>query len=202
MPQRLNSVIRCGAFLFSTAYICLLLAWFSAYLVLGDSPGYLGLVNMVAVYLFLPLLIFPFFIVFLSSRLIVVGSVAVFLIFAYLWGYLFVPIVGRQNNILGHEIPKLRIMTCNVLAYHKSTQPVIKNIQSVDADIIFLQEVNHQLADAINSQLSKHYPFQVLEPADHPAGMGVISRFPITKNNEKLPDHWIGSPQILSLKCR
>ncbi len=43
------------------------------------------------------------------------------------------------------------------------------------------------------------YPYQILDPHDGVAGLGVISRYPLHLSTDTLPGRWIGAPQILQL---
>ncbi|MGB6423332.1 MAG: endonuclease/exonuclease/phosphatase family protein [Anaerolineales bacterium] len=199
MRERFETSTRFPFFAVSWGYLSLLFTWLALYMATGDHFGYLGLVNMIAVYLFLPL---PF--VFLSALLyrsigLLVGFGAALLVFLWLWGGLFSPL-----HLEGIQTPKtnqgeLTILTYNVLAWHDKTAQVLANIRAENPDVVFLQELNTELARTLQSNFSETYPYQALEPVDNPTGMGVISKYPIHPTGDTLPDHWIGGPMILAL---
>ncbi|PJF22798.1 MAG: hypothetical protein CUN56_04200 [Phototrophicales bacterium] len=75
--------------------------------------------------------------------------------------------------------PQLRIMTFNLLAHNRDFTDVIAILRESEADIIALQEVSIQAADAIQSHLTALYPYQVIYPGGIP-GIGILSKYPIT----------------------
>ena len=95
--------------------------------------------------------------------------------------------------------PTLTVMTYNVLAWHEHTEPILATIRAEDPDILALQELNFNLAQAIKSELGDIYPYQALEPRDDPSGIGVLSKFPFNITGEKFPPYWVGGPQVLEL---
>ena len=177
------------------AYLATLLAWLVAYLVLGDRLAYFGMFNLVAVYLFFPLpLVFLVAALNRPSRLWI-GAALGLLAFLWLWGALFIPGRGR----LGTRGPELTVMTYNVLAWHDYTQPVIDTILAENADVVFLQELTHNLAGRVQADLSAQYPYQILEPVDSPSGIGVLSKYPLRRTGARLPDRWVGGPLLLEM---
>lgn len=75
-------------------------------------------------------------------------------------------------------------------------------LRASDADIIGLQELNPATAAAIQAALSQEYPYQQLEPHAGDAGMGVISRYPISVLDIPLERVWIGRPQVLLVEVQ
>lgn len=191
---------RLAAILF-WPYLILLMAWLLAYVLVGDRNGYLGLVNLLAVYLFVPL---PLALLsgLLCRRWGLLGAAGVgALAFAALWGPLFVP---RLSPI--PDGPRLRVLTFNVLAYHRRTEPILDVIRQSDADLVLLQELNPQLAQTLQTELAETYPYQVLDPTPNPTGIGTLSRFPLQRTGEDLSRtpqglrlRWIGGPQVLQM---
>ncbi|MBW8012219.1 MAG: hypothetical protein FVQ83_13450 [Chloroflexi bacterium] len=174
-------------------YFTFLFGWLFAYVILGDRNGYLALVNTLAVYLFSPL---PFVLllgVFLRRREIWTGVVLGMLVFLWLWGGLFIP----KRTISSLKEPSLKVMTYNVLGLHTEVQPVIDVIREVDADLVFLQEVNAALQAAIENELIDQYAYSILDPRNDVTGIGVLSKFPLQDTGERLPFEWVGVPQLL-----
>jgi vancomycin resistance protein VanJ len=165
---------------------------------IGDRLRFIGIVNLLAVYLFFPL---PLVLLaaFLYKRWeLWVGFTIGALAFIFLWGTQFNPLrlTGSRE---GENSPSLTVMTYNVLAWHTHTAPLIQTILHENPDLVFIQELNHNLARALQDELIQIYPYQILDPVDNPHGIGTISRYPIQESGIQLPDGWIGGPQVLNL---
>jgi len=191
-------------FLCSLSWGCLILlfGWLLAYLATGDRFGYLGLLNMLAVYFFIPLPVVLLAAAVCRQRSLWIGFGAGLGVFLWLWGALFWPVrweAGQQSASNGSS---LTVMTYNVLARHRFIQPLIATIRSENADVVFLQELNTELAQALQSDLSTAYPYQVLRPIDNPSGSGVISKYPIQPETVQLGSQWVGDPIILRMAWR
>lgn len=187
-----SAFIRIAHYIF-WVYFILLFIWLAAYLFFGDASPYLGIINLIAVYLFLPLPLT--FVIALTSRRIdlwLAFSVGL-LAFILLWGGLFLPSGRNQPN----SSPQLTVMTYNVLATHSQVNPVIDTILIEDPDIVFIQELNNNLAAEIRSELSLHYPYQVLAPQNNPRGIGTISKYPLEVVEWQFEHEWLSPPQVL-----
>ncbi|MGB2909595.1 MAG: hypothetical protein WBB55_03340, partial [Anaerolineales bacterium] len=124
MRERFGTSARFPFFTVSWVYLLLLFTWLALHLATGDRFGYLGLVNMIAVYLFLPLPFVLLSALFYRSIKLLVGFGAALLVFIWLWGGLFSPL-----HLEGIQTPKtnqgeLTILTYNVLAWHDKTAQV------------------------------------------------------------------------------
>jgi endonuclease/exonuclease/phosphatase (EEP) superfamily protein YafD len=185
------------------AWACLavMFTWLAAYLAAGDRFGYLALANLLAVYLFFPLPLVLLAALLCRSRWLGIGFVAGLAAFLWLWGAQFLP--GRGGST--ERNPSLSVMTYNVLAWHEYTRPVLDTIRSEDPDIVCLQELNHNLAQVLETEMAGEYPYQALEPVDNPSGIGVISKIPFRPASEAaelrtLRRHsWVGGPVIVTL---
>jgi endonuclease/exonuclease/phosphatase (EEP) superfamily protein YafD len=135
-------------------YYILLFTWIAAYAVLGDRFAYLGIVNLIAVYLFFLL---PFgLLAAITSRNLTLWLPfgAALLAFLLLWGDLFFPIPRPRSD----PGPQLKLMTYNVLAWHSQTAAIIDAIRSESPDIVFIQELNVVLARQLQSKLLLNTP--------------------------------------------
>jgi endonuclease/exonuclease/phosphatase (EEP) superfamily protein YafD len=65
--------------------------------------------------------------------------------------------------------------------------------------VIGLQELSAGAAEAIQRDLVRQYPYQVLDPQPSVFGMGAISRYPLDQIDQALPGRWVGRPQVLRL---
>lgn len=177
-------------------YLIILFVWLGAYFITGDQLPWIALTNLVAVYFFAPLPLVLLAALGCRSRSLGVGFALGLLAFAWLWGAYFVPRPARAQA----GEPSLTVLTYNVLAFHRQTGPIIATIRSASADVVFIQELNHTLAAALQSELAGEYPYQVLNPRHGAVGSGTLSRYPLRPTGESLPHpEWIGAPQILEL---
>lgn len=177
-------------------YFTLLFGWALLYLASGDRFSYVALLNNLAVYLFWPLPIALILAPFLRRREVWLGCALGVALFAWLWGELFIPRLGRQA-ISGSE---LKVMTFNVLGNHRQVAPIVATIRAEGADVVLIQELNPTLAAAIRAELTDLYPYQVLDPEPGVTGMGVISRYPLRRMQATLPLDWVGDPQLVRMQ--
>jgi endonuclease/exonuclease/phosphatase (EEP) superfamily protein YafD len=118
--------------------------------------------------------------------------------FVILWGNQFSPARVRQIPVKNSAI--LTIMTYNVLGLHEYTQPIIDTIREEKPDVLFLQELNLSLAQALQEYLQEEYPYQVLHAADSVTGIGVISKYPIQEAGTLPGEFWVGDPVLLDMQ--
>lgn len=176
-------------------YFILLFTWLVTYLFFGDTFPYLGIVNLIAVYFFL-LLPVAFFVALIIRRLeLWMAFFAGLLAFILLWGEYFLPFGQSRPD----SEPQLTVMTYNVLANHAEVDPVIDTILAEDPDIVLIQELNNNLAAAVQSNLSFHYPYQVLAPQNNPRGIGTISKYPLKVVDWEAEHEWISPLQVLDM---
>lgn len=180
----------------SWVYLLILFSWLGIYLITGDRFTVIALVNYVAHYLFVPLmLVLPIAIIY-KSRWLGIGIIIGAFAFLWFWGDLFIPRINQKST----TVPTLSVMTYNVLAWHDQYDPILETILTENPDILLLQELNTGLAGILQNNLQDIYPYQILEPLDNPAGIGVVSKYPIRTGAEISSDLWIGGPQILELE--
>lgn len=175
-------------------YLAMLFTWFGLYLVFGDGFGYLGLVNALSVYLFVPLPIVLFIALRANRRWILLAGLAASAIFAWLWGPLFWP-----NAAVDASLSSLRVMTFNVLGRAGDFDQVLASIEAENPDVLFLQEFTPEFAGPITAGLSEEYPYQVLNPQPRANGLGVFSRYPLEPIDVVIDGNWRGTPQVLQL---
>jgi vancomycin resistance protein VanJ len=176
-------------------YLTWLLLWATLYFLTGDLIPHLALVNNLAVYLFVPLPLVLLAGIFFRRREIWLGGGLGLIVFAVLWGPLFLPSLSLPVE----DGPVLTVMTYNVLGRHARTAPVIETIMADSPDVVLIQELNPSVAAALELDLGEAYPYQVLDPVEGVTGMGVISRFPLVDSGDTLPLDWVGEPQVLGL---
>jgi vancomycin resistance protein VanJ len=85
------------------------------------------------------------------------------------------PATGQQQ---------LRLMSYNVLFSNKQPQGVLNLIDSLQPDVLAMQEFTPQWQRLFEQQLGSQYPYRQLRVANHPFGSAVYSKFPL--NDQKL----------------
>lgn len=180
-------------------YFAMLFAWLAAYMLSGDQIPFLAAINMLAVYFFFPLPLIVLTALFLQRTDIWIATALAVGIFAWFWGGLFIPKNASEPGNPGPG-PTLKVMTYNLLGHHNFAEPILANIRAENPDLVLLQELNPQLAAAIQDDLMAAYPYQFMDPHEGVAGMGVISRYPISPSGEDLTGEWSYGPQILDLE--
>lgn len=73
----------------------------------------------------------------------------------------------------------LRVMTWNAYFRNQDSAALSAAAASEQPDIIAIQELGAPLAEAIGRDLRERYPYQELHPAKIPAGMAILSRYPL-----------------------
>jgi vancomycin resistance protein VanJ len=178
--------------------------WLFAWAILqffGDRWWWLFLANTFAAYLFVPL---PavLAIAFLARRRETwIGFALALALGAYLYGGLFLP-KGLVRTVFSRahaDAPTLTVMSYNMLGFNEHPEEVVAAIRAADADVVAMQELNPAIAEAIQRELGKVYPYRALDPQQGVTGSGAISRYPLYPSGETLPGEWVGTPQVLTM---
>lgn len=175
-------------------YFTLLAVWIMGHLLTGDRYVPLALATIVGPYLFIPLMLVAPLAVISRRRDLIAGCAVGSVVFLAFWG---TRLLAKPQSTEGGS--SLTIMTYNVLGTQRRIEPALSTLRQVDADVVCLQEVTPELAQAIESSLADRYPYRALQPASGVTGMGVLSRYPLRATGDSLPLNWVGEPQILGL---
>ncbi len=178
-------------------YLIFIAVWLAARTVYEDRWWWLFLLNAGTPYLLLPLpLVFlfalivrrPFAIAF-SLLLLVPGA-----------PLLAAPWMPSITSDVASQSSAFSVMTFNINGGNDRPDRVIAAIRLAQPDIVALQELNPDIAAALERDLKNEYPHQALDPRWGVTGMGVISRFPLRSTDAQLPgDYWVGDPQIVAI---
>jgi len=98
--------------------------------------------------------------------------------FVLLYGVQFLP--RPVDHSAG--VPQLRLLTYNLHAERVHLAPMLDIIRQSRADVVALQEMSWQMANALEAQLAEDYPYRSLyrEVNDNPYhGRGLLSRYPL-----------------------
>lgn len=195
MNNKIAAVFRRWTLPSLWVYLTLLFIWVGFYYLSGDHFGVIGLLNAIAIYLFIPLPLVIIGAVVMKRRELWIGAGVAIMIFVFLWGNAFLP--KGQIDLAGRET--LTVMTYNVLGMQIESAPLINIIRNEDPDVVLLQEINSWHAVAIEYELKDIYPYQIFAPQDGVEGIGTISKYPIRLTGEQLSLDWIGVPQLMEL---
>ena len=103
------------------------------------------------------------------------------LLLAFSYGPLFlprtIPSIFRANSLTSGGT--LRVMTANLLVSNDDLSAVAGLMLVEHPDVVAFQELSPSMAEYLGRQLKTQYPYQLLEPATSPAGLGILSRYPI-----------------------
>jgi endonuclease/exonuclease/phosphatase (EEP) superfamily protein YafD len=154
-------------------YSLLLVAWYCAWIVFGDTIWWLALINHVAVWGFLPLPILLLLVSRRPCRRSLLCLMPAFLIATLALGPLLIPHLPPAATR-----PSLRILSFNVLFNNPTPAALFRTIRSAEADVIALQEVQPALMQRLMQEFGAAYPYSVIAPT-HPYGTpAILSRIP------------------------
>lgn len=165
----------------SLAYVCFLLVWHGLrFTPIGEWPPF-EVADIFALGLFAPLpLLFLLSMLCASRRAGLVLLVPVLLL-GLTYGPLFlprtVPSIFRPSSPASGAT--LRVMTANLLISNDDLSAVAGLLLAERPDVVALQELSPAMAAHLGRELRAQYPHQLLEPSESPAGLGILSRYPI-----------------------
>jgi len=179
----------------SRVYFTLLFVWAAWRLFMADRWWWLFLLNSFGVYFFFPLPVILLIALLARRRETWLGWGVSLALGLHLFGGLFVP--KLPSSTAGS--PALTVMTYNLLGFNQNQAGIVAALRASRADVIALQELNPELARAIERDLPE-YPHRALDPQPGVTGMGVISRYPVLASVQMLPgEMWVGQPQVLEM---
>lgn len=156
-------------------YISLLVLWFCLRFVFFDSIWWLALLNTIAFYLFVPFALLIPLSVGLRQRGLVLGLAVPTLMFVGLFGRLLLPSLSAPTLVPQQAF---RVMSFNILWSNQNYAEIAQAVQTVNPDIIGLQEVRPPNIAALTAALPD-YPYSAFHPPDTYHTVGIMSRFPI-----------------------
>ncbi|MDX2212803.1 MAG: endonuclease/exonuclease/phosphatase family protein [Oculatellaceae cyanobacterium bins.114] len=166
-------LLYCGWF-----YILITLLWLILRAIVFDRIWWVAIANSYILYFLalLPLLLIAA--VWGRCWRLLLGLSVPVLAFLGLYGALFVPAIANLASGNGSAVT---VMTFNVLLGNVDAAPLMTVIREHHPDILGLQELTPELADALIPQLIKDYPYTTVElPLQSKSEVvGVVSRFPI-----------------------
>jgi len=159
-------------------YIILFLLWILLRFLFFDSLWVLALINTIALYLFVPLIIFlPFALLSRKWRLLF-GLCFPLGLFIGLYSSFFLPSLSTP---VSQNSQMIKAMTFNMLRSNTDYDSIVKMVAENNPDIVGLQEITPQAVPTLIKRFEKDYPYHAFHPVELPHNVGILSRFPIDK---------------------
>ena len=159
-------------------YIILFFLWILLRFLLFDSLWVLALINTVALYLFVPLIILLPFALFSKRWSLVFGLCFPLGLFIGLYSSFFLPSLPTP---VSQNSQTIKVMTFNMLRSNTDYNSIIKMVAENSPDIIGLQEITPQAAPILVERFTTNYPYHAFHPVELVHNVGIFSRFPIDK---------------------
>ena len=148
-------------------------------------PGRLGggtVADLVALaaelipFFFLPLPLWILTALLARTRSGLIAAAVPWVLFAWLYGGLFIPRSMRVADVGAQPPPTIRVLTFNLLNTNRSADQIAALVKTVEPDVICVQELESDLARALDARLAATYPNKWLVPDGAGAGAGIWSR--------------------------
>lgn len=182
----------------SNLYFAFFFVWFALSMLTRGRFAWVSLANMFAFPIFLLALPCALAGIIYRRRSLLLAAGLTALLFGWMFGNFFLP---KGQSALASS-GALKVMTYNMLSFSPNPSAVLKVIQAENADIVFMQEINPQTADLLQSEMRDSYPYQIHDPSEIPVGLSVISKYPFTPLATTLPSTWVGKPILLEVDWR
>lgn len=193
---RLPDSLKRMAFAIANFYIIGLLSWFVLHTLFADRWGWLFLLNSFSIYAFVPLIVIVPLALLAGRRVLIIGSGIALVAGVMLHGATFVP---RHTPALAADTPTINVMTYNLLGYNINPEGIARALRESQADVISIQELNPENAQAIEHTLADVYPYQILHPQVGTRGTGIISRYPLRRATDvSMGSAWEDRSHILA----
>ncbi len=178
-------------------YVAFISLWLMLRILWFDHPWWLGFLTYLAVYLFAPLPLILVVSLWKRRRGLFLGLTIPTIAFSIFYGVLFLPSLSSPAQGAGDSI---KVMTFNVFSENKDHKGIMRAIRASRPDIVGLQEINPKLTTALVQKSAKDYPYRAITSPTpgQPAGVGILSRFPIdTATAFPLPGGRLGIQAVL-----
>ncbi|KAB8144061.1 hypothetical protein F8S13_09245 [Chloroflexia bacterium SDU3-3] len=164
-----------------TAY-CAALVAAEALSALGVRPWWLAIAHdVLAPILFAPVAALGLLALALRMRALGAAVAAAALAFALAFQAALVPPSPTAPTAPARQ---LRVATYNQLIANTQIDTMLATIRRQDADLVAIQELSHDLAAAIQRDMAGEYPYQWLVPSYNADGLGLISRYPLDRQEQ------------------
>jgi endonuclease/exonuclease/phosphatase (EEP) superfamily protein YafD len=156
-------------------YVFLISAWFLLWLLKGDGFWWLTVLNRIVPYLFLPVLLFLFWLV----RFREYKFTALLILPVSIFAFLYHPYIFPKPSKPAISDDALTVMTYNVLYSNLDYDAVANVILTHRPDLVALQEVLPAMMSALQDRLADEYPYSI-HGTNHDYGVtAIFSRDPL-----------------------
>jgi len=87
-------------------------------------------------------------------------------------------------------VPHFKVATYNILGISASDPATLATIGATNAEVIALQEVTDEWMVSIRQRYSADYPYMLFKPVHGAAGLGVISKYPLSGSELLFVNDW------------
>jgi endonuclease/exonuclease/phosphatase (EEP) superfamily protein YafD len=161
----------------TNVYVGFVIIWALERLLFFDKFWPFALLNTIAPYLFIPLPILLLIATWRRQWSALMKLSIPTLFFVVLFGRLFSPPLPQTSQTSTQ--PTLTVMSFNVLFKNKDYEAIASTIQAALPDLIGLQEMTDDVAQALSHALEKDYPYHTLDTPEEESTVALLSRFPI-----------------------
>jgi endonuclease/exonuclease/phosphatase (EEP) superfamily protein YafD len=116
-----------------------------------------------------------------------------------LFGQLFVPVSDRVP-VVEQGTRTLSVMTFNLHALNGGIGGIAAAIESSEADVVALQELEASVATELIARLGDLYPYRDLIPNSGWSGLGVLSKVPLRPEQQRMGGTDRRNPQVVTLQ--
>ena len=159
-------------------YIVLFSLWILLRFLFFDSLWWLALINTVALYMFVPLILFLPFALLWRKWGLLFGLCFPLGIFIGLYASFFLP---SLSTTVSQNQQIIKVMTFNMLFNNSDYDAITQMVNENNPDIIGLQEVPPQTVPILIKNFASSYPYHAFHPVELKHNVGILSRFPIDK---------------------
>jgi endonuclease/exonuclease/phosphatase (EEP) superfamily protein YafD len=169
-PGFLRRLVIAFVTVLAPLHAALIVAYFVARWMSGDSLWFVDAVAYILPWLFIPtILLLPVVLLLRHSRLLVSVAIVPLVVFLLTYGHLYLP--RWPVRTAG---PTFTVLTYNVLHKNEDVDGVVASIEAGDPHLFGLRELAERMAQGLESRFAERYPHHRVEP-----GCGFWSRYPI-----------------------
>jgi endonuclease/exonuclease/phosphatase (EEP) superfamily protein YafD len=110
-------------------------------------------------------------------RVLITVQLPIMTVFLWVYGPLYWPAV--HTSAQNHDGLEISAATYNIASFRSRPAATITVLQSLDAEIVGIQELWRGRAITLREELSDKYPYQVFYLAPQIQGVGLLSQYPV-----------------------
>jgi endonuclease/exonuclease/phosphatase (EEP) superfamily protein YafD len=95
---------------------------------------------------------------------------------------------GPRSSVSASDGQPLRVASINLLMHLKDVDAAAQVIEEFDADVVSVQEITPTHDAALSPRLAVRYPYSIVRPDDGYNGLAIYSRYPLTLEEDGVPE--------------